>query len=115
MLTGPFRPCPRPGCRHLVDLPSVPCPDHGDELRNRRLQRDRERAPRTAVVYGQDWRRLRRVILAERPACEVCGAREQLEVHHRISVRERPDLRLERSNLVVLCIRCHARLPAAVR
>ena len=36
-----------------------------------------------------------------------CRTTVALEVHHLVPVRERPDLRLEQSNLVTLCGSCH--------
>ncbi|WP_432207954.1 HNH endonuclease [Ancylobacter polymorphus] len=49
-------------------------------------------------------------MLEEHPICD-CGA-VAVEVHHVISVRERPDLRLDVANLQYLCRSCHSRITA---
>lgn len=41
--------------------------------------------------------------------CQLCGATENLEVHHIKSFAEFPELRLEPSNAVTWCKRCHRR------
>ena len=61
----------------------------------------------------QEWRRLRRAACERdgwRCTVEGCGAVGALEVHHKLSVRERPDLALELDNLVTVCRSCHFRL-----
>ena len=64
--------------------------------------------------YGYDWRKLRERILDEQPTCVDCEkegliATPATEVHHIKTIAERPDLRLEPSNLAPLCQRCHER------
>lgn len=53
------------------------------------------------------WKALRQQVLEESPYCG-CGE-PATEVDHIISVRKRPDLRLERANLQSMCGRCHKR------
>ena len=56
------------------------------------------------------WRRLRREVLSINHACETCGdLLKTKEVHHKIPRLERPDLAFDKSNLAVLCKRCHAK------
>lgn len=56
------------------------------------------------------WRRLRREILSASHACETCGDLLRVkEVHHKIPRLERPDLSFDKSNLIVLCKRCHGK------
>ena len=61
--------------------------------------------------YGKDWKALRAKVLVEEPWCRTClalGDRNPTEeVDHILSVRQRPDLRLVRSNLQGLCGDCH--------
>lgn len=65
------------------------------------------------------WRRVRRAALnRDGGMCQICmqrmrdgyGIRPRRAemVHHRIPVRERPDLALDLDNLVSLCNQCHA-------
>jgi 5-methylcytosine-specific restriction protein A len=63
--------------------------------------------------YDTDWRRLRKAKLATDPICELrtrCIGMVATEVHHVISIRDRPDLRLEWSNLRSTCKPCHSAL-----
>jgi 5-methylcytosine-specific restriction enzyme A len=59
------------------------------------------------------WPLVRYIYLKSNPLCASCGGRENLEVHHKIPVHIRPDLELEKSNLITLCeskhygINCH--------
>jgi 5-methylcytosine-specific restriction protein A len=41
--------------------------------------------------------------------CTNCGARGRLEVHHVLSVRTRPELAFDVSNLKCLCPSCHTK------
>jgi 5-methylcytosine-specific restriction protein A len=69
--------------------------------------------------YNAEWRRLRLVILAEQPLCVFCLEKGRVtaaeHVDHIEPIRDRPDLRLVRSNLRALCARCHNRHTAMSR
>ena len=63
-----------------------------------------------AVYRDKRWPALR--LMAKRRdgwACTECGSKHRLEVDHVLSVRDRPDLSFELSNLQTLCGGCHAR------
>ena len=54
------------------------------------------------------WPRVRREHLEANPECIACGRKKSLEVHHVVPYHKRPDLELDRSNLVSLCgDHCH--------
>jgi 5-methylcytosine-specific restriction protein A len=77
----------------------------------------RRRDPRPSARqrgYDAAWQKLRTAFIAEHPVCAVpgCGA-PSAEVDHVRTVRERPDLRLEPSNLRALCKGCHSRRTAS--
>lgn len=112
MATQPPRPCARPGCSKLVPRPGRFCPQHSAREADHHRAAERVRSAERAAWYGPDWRRVRAAHLATHPACEHCGSRERLEVHHRIAVRMRPDLRLVDANLLTVCLRCHSRITA---
>ena len=63
--------------------------------------------------YGGDWQRLtaRLKKQAEFALCRDCLAQDKTtaaqEFHHVQKVKDRPDLRLEESNLMPLCKACH--------
>ena len=61
-------------------------------------------AMRTYGPYDLDWKNLSKA-MCEHGICHRCGARENLQVHHIIPVRE--DGGREKQNLVVLCSSCH--------
>jgi 5-methylcytosine-specific restriction enzyme A len=63
-----------------------------------------------AVIRSKRWKVVR--LEAKRRdgwACVECGAKGRLEVDHIKSVRDRPDLAYELTNLQTLCVRCHSR------
>ncbi|MFD1623889.1 HNH endonuclease signature motif containing protein [Azospirillum griseum] len=67
------------------------------------------RPDRHARGYDADWSRLRRAHLKAHPGCVVCGATEGVDVDHKASIKDRPDRRLDPSNLQTLCRLHHNR------
>jgi 5-methylcytosine-specific restriction endonuclease McrA len=68
---------------------------------------------RTAELFagkprsGQ-WPRVRREHLERFPACAACGRSRDVEVHHVLPFHDRPELELDKDNLVTLCADpCH--------
>jgi 5-methylcytosine-specific restriction endonuclease McrA len=55
------------------------------------------------VRRSSKWPGVRSAHLKARPACEACGKREALEVHHIQPFNLRPDLELDPTNLMTLC------------
>jgi 5-methylcytosine-specific restriction protein A len=90
-------------------------PKHERQQQLRRL--DQRRGSSASRGYDADWRRLRLIVLEEEPLCRFHAERGQTvpgeEVDHIEPVDLRPDLRLVRSNLRVLCKACHSRLTAS--
>ena len=74
----------------------------------RKPRRSAARPSSTDRGYDAVWQKVRAHHLRRFPDCEVCGCPGN-EVDHIQSVRERPDLRLEKSNLRTLCKRHHSR------
>lgn len=70
---------------------------------------DRQRPSASQRGYDAAWRKLRRLIMAERPLCVDCLAEGLVKVgeavDHIIPIEQRPDLRLDPNNLAV---RCHS-------
>ena len=59
------------------------------------------------------WRALEKKFLAQHNACEVCGTSKHLQVHHIKPFHLYPELELEESNLIVVCMdskECHLRI-----
>jgi 5-methylcytosine-specific restriction endonuclease McrA len=81
----------------------------------RERARDYDKARGTSLERGYDgaWRKLRAQFLAENLTCCEAGCSEPAtDVDHRISIRERPDLRLTWSNLRAYCHAHHSRRTA---
>jgi hypothetical protein len=81
--------------------------------RERRAQLDEQRPSSTERGYDATWRKLRLVFIRQHPVCSTprCGDMTT-DVDHVQSVEERPDLRLEWSNLRAYCHACHSRRTA---
>jgi 5-methylcytosine-specific restriction endonuclease McrA len=69
-------------------------------------------AERQKFYGSKEWRTLRVYILYRDKTCKKCSLEESPvmaeEIDHIIPIRERPDLRLDPSNLQALCKRCHS-------
>jgi 5-methylcytosine-specific restriction protein A len=103
MPRSPGRPRSTPNCWHLV-----PCPLHV----KRPWRRPSAPGSTTARGYGWSWQQLRRQVLAEEPACRLCGA-PSTDVDHIIpKAQGGTDAP---SNLRALCAWCHKRSPARRR
>lgn len=89
---------------------------HGAEgraHRDRDLLRQKLRPTSSEAGYDRDWKRARARHLASHPRCIVEGCtRPATDVDHILSVRERPDLRLEPSNFRSMCHAHHAQRTA---
>ena len=55
------------------------------------------------VPRSSKWPAVRAAHLKAHPACEACGQKDALEVHHIEPFHIRPDLELNRTNLLTLC------------
>lgn len=59
------------------------------------------------VSFGQSrspkWRQVRAKHLERQPTCQACGKDKNLDVHHIVPFKDRPDLELEETNLITLC------------
>ena len=62
--------------------------------------------------YDRVWRRFRHWYLGVNPLCQDClltGRSEPaVDVHHLVKIKTAPHLRLEPTNVMGLCKRCHA-------
>ena len=73
------------------------------------------RGSATRRGYDYTWQQLRKMILARDPLCVLCLPHRltlSVQVDHIKTIRERPDLRLDESNLRGLCAPCHSRRTA---
>jgi 5-methylcytosine-specific restriction protein A len=105
-----LRPCTHPGCSTLVPGGGR-CPEHQQAATR---AHDERRGSAASRGYDAVWRRLREHFLRRHPLCECedCAGgdlRVTLAevVDHVIPVAERPDLRLDPSNLRAMSKRCH--------
>ncbi|TGE31319.1 HNH endonuclease [Desulfosporosinus sp. Sb-LF] len=103
-----FRPCKQLGCLQLTRDISGFCVNHMGSAH----EYDRRRGSAKQRGYDRHWKRLRKIFLHENPLCHDCLLVERLtpakEVHHIKKVREHPELRLVKSNLMGLCKACHS-------
>lgn len=79
----------------------------------RRAAYDRQRGPASRRGYDAAWQNTRKAKLAMNPICEHSGCnRSAVDVHHELSVRTHPHLRLVMSNLTALCKSHHSSITA---
>lgn len=69
------------------------------------------RLVRQSFYRSKEWLLLRSVKLNNNPLCEVCLKNNKVksaqDIHHIKDIKDRPDLRLDYSNLQSLCYECH--------
>lgn len=53
------------------------------------------------------WGALEKKFLSEHPACEVCGSKSHLQIHHKKPFHIHPELELDENNLITLCMNAH--------
>jgi 5-methylcytosine-specific restriction protein A len=95
------RPCTSPGCPELVA--SGRCPRHAQAY-------DRARGTTAERGYANGWQRVRSAKLVANPFCQIrthCHGAMATEVDHIIPIDQRPELRLEPSNLQSSCKACN--------
>jgi len=71
----------------------------------------RERSKRK--TRSPHWESTAKAFLESHPACSACGATRRLQVHHRQPFHLHPELELDPTNLIGLCMstkECHLRL-----
>ncbi len=109
-LKAPQRTCAGPGCAQLI-TEGARCPACAAQS-----QRAAETQRGSSWRRGYDvvWQRVRTLYIRWHPECEDCLEAGLVgipttQVHHLVKVRDRPDLRLELSNLRGLCDACHSR------
>jgi len=78
-----------------------------------RLAVSRRREAKKRVNRSPHWPHVARLFLATHAFCAGCGSVLHLQVHHRKPFHLHPELELEPTNLIVLCMdgpECHLRL-----
>lgn len=74
---------------------------------------DQRRGTSAQRGYDAAWKRCRRLFLEAYPLCSTPGCgKGATDVDHRLTIAERPDLRLSWSNLRPFCHACHSRRTA---
>ena len=72
--------------------------------------RDKQKANgRTLALNGLAWRKLRALVLRERPLCEACFKRGRVTPATDVDHSDNDPTNNERSNLASLCHSCHSR------
>ena len=78
---------------------------------------DRFRGSAASRGYDSRWEKVRQMKVALDPLCEDCFShgytQPASEVHHIVSIKEDATLRLELTNLMSLCHKCHRRIEAS--
>ena len=65
-------------------------------------------------VYPKGWDELSVAYRADNPLCEHCMTKGYTtpakDVHHIVKITKRPDLAMDRNNLMAVCRKCHSEL-----
>lgn len=102
--------CRFPNCGNLISEPGY-CPKHlqyappSDSERWKKAKRTN-----TPLYKTARWRQMQKNTVALYPYCAICGAREKLQVHHKIAPRGNEQLFFDVTNLMVVCADCHRAL-----
>lgn len=94
--------------------PLLAHPARPRERKSAKASGDHARPHSRARGYDRTWERLRLMHLNAHPYCVMCREREGRDVpadtvDHKVTIEERPDLRLDPDNLQSLCAPCHSR------
>jgi len=99
-----LKPCNHPGCRALVRDRRY-CPAHTRDA-------DAARPAAAKRGYNATWRKIRYMVLRERPLCEYPGCDQAAtDVHHKKRIADGGDNSVE--NLQPLCHAHHSRITGA--
>lgn len=105
MPTRPSTPCRTPGC------PRLDCQIHSSHQRY-----DQQRPTAAERGYDQQWRKVRKVILAGEPLCRQCELEGRVtiatDVDHIVELSKGGE-KCDPANLRPLCRACHRRRHAA--
>lgn len=75
-----------------------------------RLAKSLHREKQKESTRSSKWASVRDHFLKENPSCAACGGTKHIQVHHKKPFHEFPELELEMSNLISLCMgnnECH--------
>ena len=111
--------CSWPGCFNLVDEPRSYCDRHKAAAQAKQTNADAKpyrkpwdgaQRPNDPLYHTARWRALAKAVIAQHPACQICGATERLQVHHIEPPKGNEELFFDSANLMVVCFDCHQRL-----
>jgi len=96
--------CRAPNCNKLIPSDKAYCEAHQPPPRIPFANATRSN---TSLYNTRKWHGLRKQIIAGTPCCVKCGAKSNLQVHHKIEPRGNETLFYDEDNLSVVCIVCH--------
>lgn len=99
-----LHPCGHPGCPRLIEAGKKYCEEHRVEHRDEEIRPGRKNGN---LYNTARWQKLRRVVIAAHPVCQVCGKAAADTVDHIVPHRGNPDLFWDIGNLQALCKQCH--------
>jgi 5-methylcytosine-specific restriction protein A len=76
----------------------------------KRLEKSLKRENKKRSTRSPMWRHVEHAFVSSHPTCAACGAAEHLQVHHVLPFHQHPELELDPTNLIVLCMgasECH--------
>jgi hypothetical protein len=77
---------------------------------DKRLESSLQREEKKRTGRSPGWHRVEHAFVTSHPNCAACGGTEHLQVHHIMPFHLHPELELDPSNLITLCMgpsECH--------
>lgn len=76
----------------------------------KRLEKSISREEKKRSTRSPGWRKVEHAFISSHPSCAACGTTEHLQVHHILPFHLYPELELDPTNLITLCMgpnECH--------
>ena len=87
-------------------------PTHPKTNKISKLKQSENRPSSNIRGYDSSWRVVRKYHLDNNPLCHDCLTMKRYtpgqDIHHKIKLKDRPDLRDDPNNLMTLCHSCHS-------
>ncbi|MCR2018076.1 MULTISPECIES: HNH endonuclease [Bacillus subtilis group] len=107
-----MRYCIHDGCRTLLEEGSYYCDQHRPRKKGRK--QNKFQSANKSFYRSDAWKAMREYIYQrDGGTCNECGRfvfGQNAHIHHVIPISKQPELKLDETNLILLCPKCHAKI-----